>query len=85
MLPETIFTNPLAGPDPVVSPATRGTAVPPVVFTAPPAPEDFDQPGTEPEIPFRQQLPGDQRPSQQRDNRQGTNSERGDVRVQWSN
>ena len=75
MLPETIFMNPLAGPEPMVSPATRGTAVPPAVFTAAPTSEDFDQPRTEAENPFHQQ----------RAKSQDTNSGQGDVRIRWSN
>lgn len=85
VLPETIFMNPLDGPNPMVSPATPGTAVPPIVFTAPPTPEDFDQPRTEPENPVRQPQPRDQSPSQQRPTGQGTNQGRADVRIQWSN
>ncbi|MET1035679.1 MAG: hypothetical protein ABWX68_10635 [Arthrobacter sp.] len=84
MRPETLFTNPLAGPAPLVSPASRETVAPPAVFAAPPAPEGFDEPLPEPEIPFRPQPSGEQRPGQQRagqrPHRQGRNGGRGNGR-----
>ena len=89
MRPEPLFMNPLAGQAPLASPAPRETVAPPAVFTAPPAPEVFDEALSEPEIPFRPQpsrkpLPGQQRVGQ-RASGQGRNHGRGNGRDQHAN
>ena len=81
MCPEPLFMNPLAAQAPPASPASRETLAPPVVFTAPPAPEGLDEALSEPEIPLRpqpsrQQPPGQQRVGQRSSNR-GRNHTRG--------
>jgi hypothetical protein len=89
MRPEPLFMNPLAGPAPLASPASRETVAPPAVFTAPPVPEGFDEALPEPEIPFRPQPSTKQLPGQQRLGRrasgQGRNDGRGNGRDQRAN
>jgi len=86
MGPDPLFMNPLAGEAPPVNPAPRETVAPPAVFTAPPAPEGFDEALPEPEIPFRPQPSREQQPGQQRAGRrasgQGRNHGRGNGRDQ---
>ncbi|GAA3699341.1 hypothetical protein GCM10023081_40260 [Arthrobacter ginkgonis] len=89
MPPDPLFMNPLAGEAPLLSPASRETVAPPAVFTAPPAPEGFDEASSEPEIPFRPQpsrkQPPGQRRAGQRTSGQGRNHGRGNGRDQRTN
>ena len=89
MGPDPLFMNPLAQEAPLVSPASRETLAPPAAFTAPPAPEGFDEVLPEPEIPFRPQpstepLPGRRRVGE-RASGQGRNHGRGNGRDQRAN
>lgn len=85
MRPETLFMNPLAGPDPLTGPASPETLAPPAVFEAPPAIETLGEPLPEPEIPFRPQASREQRPGQQRTSSRARNGGRGNGRGRRAN